>query len=65
MLSAMTFQLLSIFPQEPLILFHLSPSLAVSLLSKSNSLSSQSLYYWVRILTTTTSTLYVLTLQDI
>lgn len=65
MLSAVTFQLLSIFPQETLFLFHPSPSLAVFLLSKSNSLSPQSLYYWTRILTKATSALYVLTLQDI
>ena len=55
-LSTMTFQPLSVFPQESLSLCHLSPSLAIFLLSKSNSLSPLSLYCWACILTQATST---------
>ncbi len=46
----------SAFSHKSVSLLHLSPSLTIFLLSKSNSLSPQSLYHWACILTNATST---------
>lgn len=56
MLSTTTFQLLSIFPQDPSFFF-ISVPLWIFLLSKSHSLSPQSLYFWAYILTKATRTM--------